>query len=63
MMDSGEIPEVPVFVDSLLAVKGKVKKIFLVRGEQRQAEALREKMQQAGLENIYYPYLRQTMEI
>lgn len=63
MMDSGEIPEVPVFVDSPLAVKGKVKKIFLVRGEQRQAEALREKMQQAGLENIYYPYLRQTMEI
>jgi metallo-beta-lactamase family protein len=45
------------------AVKGKAKQIFLVHGEDRPAEILRGKLQEAGLEKIYYPYLRQSMEV
>ena len=45
------------------AVNGRAKQIFLVHGEERPAEILREKMHAAGLEKVYYPYLRQSMEI
>ena len=45
------------------AVKGQAKQVFLVHGEEQAAEALRKRLQEAGLEKVYYPYLHQSMEI
>jgi metallo-beta-lactamase family protein len=45
------------------AVKGKVKKIFLVHGEERGAVALLEKLREAGLPEAFYPELHSGVEI
>lgn len=45
------------------AVKGQAQQVFLVHGEQKPAEALRENLRLAGLEKICFPYPRQSMEI
>lgn len=44
-------------------VKGSVKKIFLVHGEEKQAGILTEKLKEQGLSDIYYPALHSSMEI
>ncbi len=46
-----------------LAVKGQVKRIFLVHGEERAANALIEKMREQGLGPISYPDLHESVEI
>jgi len=50
-------------VDYAKAVKSSLEKTFLVHGEDTPAEALQEKLKDAGIEKTYYPYLRQSMEI
>jgi metallo-beta-lactamase family protein len=45
------------------AVKGRVKQIFLVHGEQRAADALREKLGEVGMDQIVYPALKSSVEI
>jgi metallo-beta-lactamase family protein len=44
------------------AVKGRVKQIFLVHGEQRAADALREKLGEVGMDHIAYPALKSSVE-
>jgi metallo-beta-lactamase family protein len=45
------------------AVKGQVKQVFLVHGEEHAAERLREKLKDSGMEKIYFPLQRQIMEV
>jgi metallo-beta-lactamase family protein len=45
------------------AVKEQVKQIFLVHGEQRAADALREKLGEAGMDHITYPAWKSSVEI
>jgi metallo-beta-lactamase family protein len=45
------------------AVQGKVKQIFLVHGEEKAAGALMEKMNGAGLSQVFYPRSHSTVEI
>ena len=46
-----------------LGVKDSVKKVFLVHGEEKPAMALKEKLGEGGLSNVYYPELHSSMEI
>jgi metallo-beta-lactamase family protein len=46
-----------------LQLKGKVKQMFLVHGEPKAAEALSEKLVQAGMEKPAYPKRGETVEI
>ena len=50
-------------IDYTLAIKDRVKGIFLVHGETRSAEALTEKMVAAGLDNIHYPEMGEVIEL
>ena len=50
-------------VDYALAVKGQVKRVFLVHGEAIPAMALREKLEQGGLQKIDYPELYASVEL
>ncbi len=50
-------------VDYALAVKGQVKRVFLVHGEATPAIALREKLEQGGLHGIDYPELYASVEL
>mgnify|MGYP000215210946 CR=1 FL=1 len=45
------------------AVKGRVKKIFLVHGEERAAACLTEKLAERGMEQVYYPEQGAIVEI
>jgi metallo-beta-lactamase family protein len=45
------------------AVKGSVKQIFLVHGEQRAADALREKLGEVGMSQMAYPAWKSAVEI
>ena len=45
------------------AVKGQVKRIILVHGEETAAEALRGKMVEQGLGEVDYPELYDVMEV
>jgi metallo-beta-lactamase family protein len=45
------------------AVQGKVKKIFLVHGEQRGADALTENLAQVGMTDVYFPELHTAVEL
>jgi metallo-beta-lactamase family protein len=45
------------------ATKEQVRDIFLVHGEQRAADALRECLREDGLENIHYPGMHSLVEI
>lgn len=45
------------------AVKGQVKQVFLVHGEEHAAQSLREKLREKGMEKIYFPLQRQIMEV
>ena len=46
-----------------LAIKDRVKGIFLVHGEARSAESLTEKMMEAGLDNIHFPERGESVEL
>lgn len=46
-----------------LAVKGRVKEVFLVHGEPTPALALSEKLEAAGMRRVTYPDLHQSVEI
>jgi metallo-beta-lactamase family protein len=52
-----------LLLDYAQAIKGQVKQVFLVHGEDRQAEHLQEKLKNKGMEKVYYPLMRQTMAI
>ena len=52
-----------LLVDYATAVKGTVKKVFLVHGEERSANALTEKLSEKGMREVYYPELHSSMEI
>ncbi len=45
------------------AVKDQFQQVFLVHGEDKPAQALQEKLKGEGIEKVYYPYMRQIMEI
>jgi metallo-beta-lactamase family protein len=45
------------------AVKDQVKQVFLVHGEEGPAESLRRKLQETGIEKVYFPLTRQIMEV
>ena len=50
-------------VEYAAAVKGRVKQIFLVHGEEKPAAALMEKLSQQGLDNVHYPEMGVEFEI
>lgn len=50
-------------LDYASAVKGRVKKIFLVHGEEDAATAFMEKLKGIGITNVEYPVLKQVAEI
>ncbi len=52
-----------LLVEYAAGLKGQVKDIYLVHGEEKAATALQEKLRLAGLENIHYPELHQSAEI
>ena len=52
-----------MLVEYALAVKDRVKKVFLVHGEQKAALPLREKLTEQGLSQVYYPELHSCVEI
>jgi metallo-beta-lactamase family protein len=45
------------------AVKGRVKQVFLVHGEENAAESLRQNLNDNGIDKVYFPLMRQIMEI
>jgi metallo-beta-lactamase family protein len=52
-----------LLVDYATSVKNTVKKVFLVHGEERSATALTEKLNEKGMQEVYYPELHSSMEI
>ncbi len=52
-----------MLVEYALAVKSRVKTVFLVHGEEKSALALKEKLIEKGLSQIYYPELHSSVEI
>lgn len=53
----------PALVEYALAVKEQVKQVFLVHGEPDPAQALMEKLAQAGIASVTYPELHSSVEI
>jgi len=53
----------PALVEYAQAVKGQVKQVFLVHGEANPAQALTEKLSQAGIARVSYPELHSSVEI
>jgi metallo-beta-lactamase family protein len=45
------------------AVKDQVQQVYLVHGEDQPAQVLQNKLKEIGIEKVYYPYMRQIMEI
>jgi metallo-beta-lactamase family protein len=52
-----------MLVEYALAVKDQVKKVFLVHGEEKSAMALKEKLTENQLSQVYYPELHSSVEI
>jgi len=52
-----------LLVDYATAVKGSVKKVFLVHGEERSAMALTEKLKEKGMQDVFYPKLHSSEEL
>ena len=52
-----------MLVEYALAVKDRVKKVFLVHGEEKSAMALKEKLAEQKLSQVYYPELHSVAEI
>jgi metallo-beta-lactamase family protein len=53
----------PALVEYAQAVKGQVKQIFLVHGEATPAQALTEKLVEAGIPRVSYPELHSSVEL
>ena len=51
-----------MLVEYALAVKDRVKKVFLVHGEEKAAMLLKEKLAEKGISEVYYPELHSMME-
>jgi metallo-beta-lactamase family protein len=51
-----------LLVEYATSVKGSVKKIFLVHGEERSAIPLTEKLKEQGMHEVYYPELHSSYE-
>lgn len=49
--------------DWALSLKGRLKKVFLVHGEQGPADALAARLKEGGLTDVYYPDLHETVSI
>ena len=52
-----------LLVEYALAVKDQIKKVFLVHGEKKSAMALRDKLAEHDLSQVYYPELHSLVEI
>lgn len=52
-----------LLVEYALTVKDQVKKVFLVHGEEKSAVALKEKLAERQLSQVYYPELHSSVEI
>ena len=52
-----------LLMEYALAVKDQVKKVFLVHGEEKSAMVLKEKLDEKGLLQVYYPDLHTSVEI
>lgn len=52
-----------LLVDYAMTVKDRVRKVFLVHGEQRAADALTEKLKGRSMNDIYYPELHSSTEL
>ncbi|MFL7870850.1 MAG: MBL fold metallo-hydrolase [Anaerolineales bacterium] len=52
-----------LLVEYALTVKDQVKKVFLVHGEEKAAMALKEKLAEKQLSQVYYPELHSSFEI
>jgi len=52
-----------MLVEYAMAVKDQVKKVFLVHGEEKSAMALKEKLVEKQLSQVYYPELHASVEI
>jgi metallo-beta-lactamase family protein len=50
-------------VDYATAVKGRVKKVFLVHGEEKPAQTLMQKLSAAGMDEVHYPEMGDEVEI
>lgn len=50
-------------MDYTCSLNGQAKQVFLVHGEDKAAETLQEKLKGKGIEKVYYPLMRQTMEV
>jgi len=53
----------PHLIEYALASKDTLKGVFLVHGEEGPALALMEKLEQAGLQNVHYPELGESVDI
>jgi metallo-beta-lactamase family protein len=53
----------PLLVEYALACRHTLKHLFLVHGEAPAAQALREKLESAGINNILYPEVHQSVEV
>ena len=53
----------PFLIEYALAVKDRVKGVFLVHGEPRSANALREKLGSEGLEGVHFPEMGERIEL
>jgi metallo-beta-lactamase family protein len=53
----------PHLIEYALASKDTLKGVFLVHGEEGPAEALMEKLKQAGLQGVHYPELGESVDI
>jgi metallo-beta-lactamase family protein len=52
-----------LLIEYALRVKGQVKQIHLVHGEQKQAMTLKAKLNENGLQNVFYPALHTSVEV
>lgn len=50
-------------VDYATAVKGRVKQVFLVHGEDKPAEMLMEKLSDAGMDDVHFPEMGQEYQL
>ncbi|MES0338433.1 MAG: MBL fold metallo-hydrolase [Anaerolineales bacterium] len=53
----------PLLIEYALASKDTLKGVFLVHGEEGPAQALMAKLKQAGLQNVHYPELGESVDI
>ena len=50
-------------IDYATAVRGRVKQVYLVHGEEKPATVLMEKLSEAGMDNVHFPEMGEEVEI